>query len=76
MKEYIYNTVYKTLKGLLFYITIISLVLSVLSIDSLYDKGYLFIQIPLLILLVFICSKIISKEDVKKLLFIPDNLEE
>ena len=72
MKEYIC----KTLKGLLFYITIISLVLTVLSIDSLYDKGYLFIQIPLLILLVFICSKIISKKDVKKLLFIPDNLEE
>ena len=72
MKEYIC----KTLKGLLFYITIISLVLTVLSIDSLYDNGYLFIQIPLLILLVFICSKIISKKDVKKLLFIPDNLEE
>ena len=72
MKEYIC----KTLKGLLFYITIISLVLTVLSIDSLYDKGYLFIQIPLLILLVFICSKIILKKDVKKLLFIPDNLEE
>ena len=72
MKEYIC----KTLKGLLFYITVISFVLTVLSIDSLYDKGYLFIQIPLLILLVFICSKIISKEDVKKLLFIPDNLEE
>ena len=72
MKEYIC----KTLKGLLFYITVISLVLTVLSIDSLYDKGYLFIQIPLLILLVFICSKIISKEDAKKLLFIPDNLEE
>ena len=72
MKEYIC----KTLKGLLFYITIISLVLTVLSIDSLYAKGYLFIQIPLLILLVFICSKIISKKDVKKLLFIPDNLEE
>ena len=72
MKEYIC----KTLKGLLFYITIISLVLTVLSIDSLYDNGYVFIQIPLLILLVFICSKIISKEDVKKLLFIPDNLEE
>ena len=72
MKEYIC----KTLKGLLFYITIISLVLTVLSIDSLYDKGYLFIQIPLLILLVFICSKIISKKDAKKLLFVPDNLEE
>ena len=72
MKEYIC----KTLKGLLFYITIISLVLTVLSIDSLYDKGYLFIQIPLLILLVFICSKIISKKDMKKLLFVPDNLEE
>ena len=72
MKEYIC----KTLKGLLFYITIISLVLTVLSIDSLYDNGYLLIQIPLLILLVFTCSKIISKEDVKKLLFIPDNLEE
>ena len=72
MKEYIC----KTLKGLLFYITIISLVLTVLSIDSLYDNGYLFIQIPLLILLVFICSKIISKKDVKKLLFVPDNLEE
>ena len=72
MKEYIC----KTLKGLLFYITIISLVLTVLSIDSLYDNGYVFIQIPLLILLVFICSKIISKEDVKKLLFVPDNLEE
>ena len=72
MKEYIC----KTLKGLLFYITIISLVLTVLSIDSLYDNGYLLIQIPLLILLVFICSKIISKEDVKKLLFVPDNLEE
>ena len=72
MKEYIC----KTLKGLLFYITIISLVLTVLSIDSLYDKGYLFIQIPLLILLVFICSKVISKEDMKKLLFVPDNLEE
>lgn len=72
MKEYIC----KTLKGLLFYITIISLVLTVLSIDSLYDNGYLFIQIPLLILLVLICSKIISKKDAKKLLFVPDNLEE
>ena len=72
MKEYIC----KTLKGLLFYITIISLVLTVLSIDSLYDNGYLFIQIPLLVLLVFTCSKIISKEDMKKLLFVPDNLEE
>lgn len=72
MKEYIC----KTLKGLLFYITIISFVLTVLSIDSLYDNGYLFIQIPLLILLVLICSKIISKKDVKKLLFVPNNLEE
>lgn len=72
MKEYIC----KTLKGLLFYITIISFVLTVLSIDSLYDKGYLFIQILLLILLVLICSKVISKEDAKKLLFVPDNLEE
>ena len=72
MKEYIC----KTLKGLLFYITVISFILTVLSIDSLYDKGYLFIQIPLLILLIFTCSKIISKEDVKKLLFVPDNLEE
>ena len=72
MKEYIC----KTLKGLLFYITIISLILTILSIDSLYDNGYLFIQIPLLILLVLICSKVISKEDAKKLLFVPDNLEE
>lgn len=72
MKEYIC----KTLKGLLFYITIISLLLTILSIDSLYDNGYLFIQIPLLILLVLICSKVISKEDAKKLLFVPDNLEE
>ena len=72
MKEYIC----KTLKGLLFYITVISFILTVLSIDSLYDNGYLFIQIPLLILLAFTCSKIISKKDVKKLLFVPDNLEE
>lgn len=64
------NTSYKiklTLKGILFYVTIIAIYLFVAGIDSIYDEGHLLISTVIVASLIYACYKLLDKEDIDKL---------
>lgn len=52
------------LKGLLFYTTIILSILYVCSVDSIYDNNYFLTATGIVALLIYICYKTITKEEV------------
>lgn len=51
------------LKGILLYTTFIVCIFSIMGIDSIYDKGYFFIDIALCTALINTCYKSINKEE-------------
>lgn len=51
------------LKGLLLYTTILAVILLVGGVDSLYDNGYLMEAIIIVAILIYLCHKMISKEE-------------
>lgn len=52
------------LKGILFYSTFILCILFVCGIDSIYEQGYLFIGLFVIISLIYLCKTIISEEEI------------
>lgn len=57
------------LKGILLYITAILSTLFICGVDDIYDKGYFFIGITLITILIYICYKTINEDELKKLLW-------
>ena len=57
------NKILLVLKGILLYITIIVCIISAASVDSLYDRGYLIIATATCVALIYICYKVINKEE-------------
>lgn len=57
------------LKGILLYATILSVIIFICSIDSLYDKGYFYISCIGILIQGITCYSILSIEDVYKLTF-------
>lgn len=51
------------LKGVLLYITFIVCFLAIGGIDSLYDNGYFFETILVVVGLIYLCKKTISEEE-------------
>lgn len=54
-------------KKILLYITILICILISISIDDLYEQGYLIISILVVIGLIYGCKKAITKEDFNKI---------
>lgn len=57
------KTVKLALKGILLYTTIISAMLYVCGVDSIYDNGYFFPATGIVALLIYICYKTITEEE-------------
>lgn len=57
-----------SLKGILLYVTITICILAIGGIDSIYDKGYLIETIIIILSLIYLCKKVITREELKILL--------
>lgn len=57
------------LKGLLLYTTILFTLLFACGVDSIYDAGYFFYGMTILVLLWLLCLKFIKDRDIKFLSF-------
>ncbi len=55
------------LKGIILYTTILSVILFICSIDSLYEKGLFYISCMLIIIQGIVCYFTLSVEDICKL---------
>ena len=56
-------------KGVLLYVTILVTLLYMMGIDSIYDNGYFFHGLILVLILIGMCYKTINKEELKILTF-------
>lgn len=52
-------------KGVLLYVTILVALLYMMGIDSIYDNGYFFHGLVLVLILIGVCYKAISKEELE-----------
>ena len=55
------------LKGILFYITMITICLLLCSVEGLSETGYLFPALTLTIIELILCSKFISNKDMSRI---------
>ena len=53
------------IKGVLLYVTIIVTLLYMMGIDSIYDNGYFFHGLILVLILIGVCYKTINKEELE-----------
>ena len=51
------------LKGILFYTTLLSVILFICGADSIYDNGYFLYSVIVCALLIYLCCKFISVKD-------------
>lgn len=63
------NIIKLILKGILLYSTTIICVLSIATIDYIYNTNYFFYDIILCIVLIYTCIKFINKKELDKLTF-------
>ena len=62
-------------KGVLLYVTLLVIIISIMAIESIYDNGYLFTDILVVAILVYTCKKTISKDESEVLTFNKNNNE-
>lgn len=55
------------IKGMLLYITILVTLIYMMGIDNIYDNGYFFHGLILVLILIGVCYKTISKEELEML---------
>lgn len=53
------------IKGVLLYVTILATLLYMMGIDSIYDNGYFFHGLILVLILIGVCYKTINKEELE-----------
>ena len=63
------------LKGVLLYITAITVTLFIMGVESIYDNGYFIPSVIICAVLCYTCYRLISEKELKILTFI-DNFEE
>lgn len=56
------------IKGVLLYVTTLVTLLYMMGIDSIYDNGYFFHGLILVLILIGVCYKTISKEELEILI--------
>lgn len=54
-------------KAILFYTTIVAIMITICGIESIYDNGYFTANIVICIALIYACNKVISVEDLNTL---------
>jgi hypothetical protein len=57
------------IKGVLLYVTTLVTLLYIIGIDSIYDNGYFFHGLILVLILIGVCYKTINKEELEILTF-------
>lgn len=57
------------IKGVLLYVTILVTLLYMMGIDSIYDNGYFFHGLILVLILIGVCYNTINEEELKILTF-------
>lgn len=62
-------------KGVLLYVTLLVIIISIMAIESIYDNGYLFADILIVAILIYACKKTISKDESEVLTFNKNNNE-
>ena len=55
------------IKGMLLYITILVTLIFMMGIDSIYDNGYFFHGLILVLILIGVCYKTINKDELEML---------
>lgn len=63
------------LKGVLLYITAITVTIFIMGVESIYDNGYIIPSVIICAVLCYTCHKLISEKEFKILTF-TDNFEE
>lgn len=59
------KTIKLIIKGVLLYVTILVTLLYMMGIDSIYDSGYFFHGLILVLILIGVCYKTINKEELE-----------
>ena len=57
------------IKGILLWTTAFVTIFFIAGIDSIYDNGYFFQTLAVVIVMIFCCHKLISEEEFKKVTF-------
>lgn len=57
------------IKGIMLWTTAFVAILFVLGVDSIYDNGYFFQTLIVVVIMVFCCYKLISVEEFRKITF-------
>lgn len=63
------RTIKLIIKGVLLYVTVLVTLLYIMGIDSIYDNGYFFHGLILILILIGVCYKTINKEELEILTF-------
>ena len=63
------NKIKLIIKGVMVWTTILSALLFIMGIDSIYDSGYFFQTFIAVMIMCYTCFKLVSKEEYKKITF-------
>ena len=64
------NKIKLIIKGMMVWVTILSTLLFITGIDSIYDNGYFFQTLTAVMTMCYACFKFVSKEEYKKIMFL------
>lgn len=64
------NKIKLIIKGMMVWVTILSTLLFIAGIDSIYDNGYFFQTLIAVMTMCYACFKFVSKEEYKRIMFL------
>ena len=64
------NKIKLIIKGMIVWVTILSTLLFIAGIDSIYDNGYFFQTLIAVMTMCYACFKFVSKEEYKRIMFL------
>lgn len=64
------NKIKLIIKGMMVWVTMLSTLLFITGIDSIYDNGYFFQTLIAVMTMCYACFKFVSKEEYKRIMFL------
>ena len=64
------NKIKLIIKGMMVWATILSTLLFITGVDSIYDNGYFFQTLIAVMTMCYACFKFVSKEEYKRIMFL------
>lgn len=64
------NKIKPIIKGIMVWVTMLSTLLFITGIDSIYDNGYFFQTLIAVMTMCYACFKFVSKEEYKRIMFL------